>query len=146
MQVWGMGPHPVYLWTLPMFHCNGWCFPWTVTALAGTHVCLRQVRAEAIYDAIADHGVTHLCGAPNVIQLLLGTTAEEKRHFVHKATFMTAEAPPPAAVLAAMHVAGIEVELQCVVQGQSVAVRVDLGGIRIIPQKQLKTKITQTSN
>src|SRR3546814_3245434 len=69
MQVWGMGPHPVYLWTLPMFHCNGWCFPWTVTALAGTHVCLRQVRARAIYDAIAEHGVTHLCGAPIVMQL-----------------------------------------------------------------------------
>ncbi|HMA15407.1 MAG TPA: AMP-binding protein, partial [Kiloniellaceae bacterium] len=74
MQVWGMGPHPVYLWTLPMFHCNGWCFPWTVTALAGTHVCLRQVRASAIYDAIAEHGVTHLCGAPIVMQLLLNAT------------------------------------------------------------------------
>src|SRR3546814_17970091 len=85
-----MGPHPVYLWTLPMFHCNGWCFPWTVTALAGTHVCLRQVRAEAIYDAIADHGVTPLCGAPIVMQLLLGATAEEKRHFDHQVKFMTA--------------------------------------------------------
>src|SRR3546814_2195 len=109
MQVWGMGPHPVYLWTRPMFHCNGWCFPWTVTALAGTHVCLRQVRAEAIYDAIADHGVTHLCGAPIVMQLLLGATAEEKRHFDHQVKFMTAAAPPPAAVLAAMQDAGIEV-------------------------------------
>src|SRR3546814_3785638 len=80
--------HPVYLWTLPMFHCNGWCVPWTVTALAGTHVCLRQVRAEAIYDAIADHGVTHLCGAPIVMQLLLGATAEEKRHFDHQVKFI----------------------------------------------------------
>ncbi|MGF1629804.1 MAG: acyl-CoA synthetase [Kiloniellaceae bacterium] len=109
MQVWGMGPHPVYLWTLPMFHCNGWCFPWTVTALAGTHVCLRQVRAGAIFDAIADHGVTHLCGAPIVMQLLLNATAEERRAFGHKVKFMTAAAPPPAAVLAAMQDAGIEV-------------------------------------
>src|SRR5262249_53853933 len=61
-----MGRHPVYLWTLPMFHCNGWCFPWSISAVAGTHVCLRWVRAKAIYDAIADHGVTHLCGAPIV--------------------------------------------------------------------------------
>ena len=109
MQVWGMGPHPVYLWTLPMFHCNGWCFPWTVTALAGTHVCLRQVRAKAIYDAFADHGVTHLCGAPIVMQLLLGATEDEKRRFDHTVKFMTAAAPPPAAVLAAMQDAGIEV-------------------------------------
>jgi len=109
MQVWGMGPHPVYLWTLPMFHCNGWCFPWTVTALAGTHVCLRQVRAKAIYDAIADHGVTHLCGAPIVMQLLLGAGEAEKRSFDHQVKFMTAAAPPPASVLAAMQDAGIEV-------------------------------------
>jgi fatty-acyl-CoA synthase len=109
MQVWEIGPHPVYLWTLPMFHCNGWCFPWTVTALAGTHVCLRQVRAGAIYDAIADHGVTHLCGAPIVMQLLLNATEEDKRAFDHKVKFMTAAAPPPAAVLAAMQDAGIEV-------------------------------------
>jgi fatty-acyl-CoA synthase len=92
-----------------MFHCNGWCFPWTVTALAGTHVCLRQVRAKAIYDAIADHGVTHLCGAPIVMQLLLNAKDEEKRDFGHKVKFMTAAAPPPAAVLAAMQDAGIEV-------------------------------------
>jgi fatty-acyl-CoA synthase len=109
MQVWGMGPHPVYLWTLPMFHCNGWCFPWTVTALAGTHVCLRQVRAKAIFDAIADHGVTHLCGAPIVMQLLLNAGGEERRAFGHKVKFMTAAAPPPAAVLASMQDAGIEV-------------------------------------
>src|SRR3546814_12618409 len=107
MQVWGMGPHPVYLWTLPMFHCNGWCFPWTVTALAGTHVCLRQVRAKAIYDAIAEHGVTHLCGAPIVMQLLLNAGADERRDFDHKVKFITAAAPPPAAVLAAMQAAGI---------------------------------------
>ena len=62
--VWSMRTHPVYLWTLPMFHCNGWCFPWTVTALAGTHVCLRRVEAGAIFNAIERHGITHLCGAP----------------------------------------------------------------------------------
>ena len=67
--VWGMRQHPVYLWTLPMFHCNGWCFPWTITALAGTHVCLRRVEAAAIYDAIERHGVTHLCGAPVVMNI-----------------------------------------------------------------------------
>jgi fatty-acyl-CoA synthase len=92
-----------------MFHCNGWCFPWTVTALAGTHVCLRQVRAKAIFDAIADHGVTHLCGAPIVMQLLLNAGGEERRAFGHKVKFMTAAAPPPAAVLASMQDAGIEV-------------------------------------
>src|SRR5437879_6776720 len=67
----GMGRHPVYLWTLPMFHCNGWCFPWSISILAGIHVCLRQVRAKALYAALADHGVTHLCGAPIVMSTLL---------------------------------------------------------------------------
>ena len=67
----GMGKHAVYLWTLPMFHCNGWCFPWTLAVQAGTHVCLRWVRAKAMYDAIADHGVTHLCGAPIVMSTLI---------------------------------------------------------------------------
>ena len=66
-----MGRHPVYLWTLPMFHCNGWCFPWSISAVAGTHVCLRWVRAKPIYDAIAEHGVTHLCGAPIVMATLV---------------------------------------------------------------------------
>ncbi|HEV2301432.1 MAG TPA: AMP-binding protein, partial [Stellaceae bacterium] len=69
--VWGLAQHPTYLWTLPMFHCNGWCFPWTVTALAGTHVCLRRVEAGAIYEAIERDGVTHLCGAPVVMNMLL---------------------------------------------------------------------------
>src|ERR1700741_1573135 len=66
-MAWAMPQHPVYLWTLPMFHCNGWRFPWTVTALAGTHVCLRRVEAAAIYAAIARHGVNHFCGAPTVL-------------------------------------------------------------------------------
>src|SRR4051812_16735338 len=74
-----LGKHPVYLWTLPMFHCNGWCFPWTISIVAGTHVCLRQVRAKAMYDALADLGVTHLCGAPIVMSTLLNAPAGERR-------------------------------------------------------------------
>jgi fatty-acyl-CoA synthase len=98
----GMARHPVYLWTLPMFHCNGWCFPWTLSALAGTHVCLRWVRAKPIYDAIADHGVTHLCGAPIVMATLVNASDADKRHFTQEVQFITAAAPPPEAVLAAM--------------------------------------------
>ena len=69
--VWGMKKHPIYLWTLPMFHCNGWCFPWTITMLGGTHVCLRKIEAKPIYDAIADHKISHMCGAPIVMNLSL---------------------------------------------------------------------------
>ena len=79
----GMGQHPVYLWTLPMFHCNGWCFPWSLSIVAGTHVCLRAVRAKPMYDAFADHGVTHLCGAPIVMSTLLNAPAAEKRPLPH---------------------------------------------------------------
>jgi fatty-acyl-CoA synthase len=109
IQVWGMGPHPVYLWTLPMFHCNGWCFPWTVAALAGTNVCLRRVEAGAVYAAFADHGVTHLYGAPIVMQTILGAREDERRPFGQQVRMMTAAAPPPAAVLEAMAERGIEV-------------------------------------
>ncbi|KAB0266513.1 acyl-CoA synthetase [Microvirga brassicacearum] len=105
----GMGQHPVYLWTLPMFHCNGWCFPWSLSIVAGTHVCLRAVRAKPIYDAIADEGVTHLCGAPIVMSVLLNAPAGEKRPLPRKITFLTAAAPPPEAVLAAMKEAGLDV-------------------------------------
>jgi fatty-acyl-CoA synthase len=104
-----MGRHPVYLWTLPMFHCNGWCFPWSISVKAGTHVCLRQVRAKAIFDAIAEHKVTHLCGAPIVMQILLNATEAERRPLPHLVRFFTAAAPPPAAVLAHMREAGFEV-------------------------------------
>src|SRR5262244_279950 len=104
-----MRKHCVYLWTLPMFHCNGWCFPWTLSVVAGTHVCLRQVRARAMYDAIADHKVTHLCGAPIVMATLLNAPAEEKRPLPHVVEFFTAAAPPPEAVLAAMKAAGFNV-------------------------------------
>ena len=72
---------PVYLWTLPMFHCNGWCFPWSISLLSGTHVCLRAVRAKPMYDAIADHKVTHLSGAPFVMSALLNATDDERRLF-----------------------------------------------------------------
>jgi fatty-acyl-CoA synthase len=105
----GMAKHPVYLWTLPMFHCNGWCFTWSISVLAGTHVCLRQVRAAAMYDAIATHKVTHLCGAPIVMATLLGAPVAEKKPLPHTVEFFTAAAPPPEAVLAAMKEAGFNV-------------------------------------
>jgi fatty-acyl-CoA synthase len=104
-----MGRHPVYLWTLPMFHCNGWCFPWSLSVVAGTHVCLRAVRAPAMYDAIATHKVTHLCGAPIVMATLLNASAAEKKPLPHIVEFITAAAPPPEAVLAAMKEAGFNV-------------------------------------
>ncbi len=100
-----MTRHPSYLWTLPMFHCNGWCFPWTITALAGTHVCLRAVRAAAMWSLIAEHDVSHMCGAPIVMSTLL--TAPET--LTRPLSFITAGAPPPEAVLAAMKAAGFTV-------------------------------------
>ncbi len=103
---WDMGPQPVYLWTLPMFHCNGWCFPWTLAALAGTNVCLRKVDAKGIFDAIAEHHVTHFCGAPIVLNIVINAKPEERREFRHTIEVMTAAAPPPASVLAAMEQAG----------------------------------------
>jgi fatty-acyl-CoA synthase len=105
----GMGRHPVYLWTLPMFHCNGWCFPWTLSLVAGTHVCLRWVRAKAMFAAIAEHRVTHLCGAPIVMSTLLNAAPSEKQPLPHQVEFVTAAAPPPEAVLAAMAEAGFNV-------------------------------------
>lgn len=104
-----MGKHPVYLWTLPMFHCNGWCFPWTLSAVAGTHVCLRWVRPKAMYDALADHSVTHLCGAPIVMATLLNADDADKRNLSNGVKFVTAAAPPPESVLAGMADAGFEV-------------------------------------
>ncbi len=105
----GMSKHAVYLWTLPMFHCNGWCFPWTLAVQAGTQVCLRWVRPKAIFDAIADEGVTHLCGAPIVMSLLINAPAGDKRDFSQIVTFNTAAAPPPEAVLSGMADAGFAV-------------------------------------
>ncbi len=104
----GMSRHPVYLWTLPMFHCNGWCFPWSVTMIGGTHVCLRWVRAKAMYDAIVEHKVTHLSGAPIVMSALLNATESERRPIAHAVAFNHAAAPPPQAVLSAMTDAGFK--------------------------------------
>jgi fatty-acyl-CoA synthase len=105
----GMGKHPVYLWTLPMFHCNGWCFPWTVTAQAGVHVCLRAVRGPDMWRLMATEGVTHMCGAPIVMSTLLATPNAEKHALPHQVQFVVAGAPPPEAVLAAMKSAGFAV-------------------------------------
>lgn len=104
-----MAKHAVYLWTLPMFHCNGWCFPWTLSAIVGTHVCLRQVRPEPIWAALAEEGVTHLCGAPIVMSLIISAHQAEKRTFDHQVQFFTAAAPPPEKLLADMKTAGFDV-------------------------------------
>ena len=104
----GMGRHPVYLWTLPMFHCNGWCFTWSIALVAGTHVCLRWVRAKAMYDAIAEHQVTNISGAPIVMSTLLNADPSERREISHRVAFNHAAAPPPQAVLDQMIAAGFE--------------------------------------
>lgn len=104
-----MRKHAVYLWTLPMFHCNGWCFPWTLSAIIGTHVCLRQVRAAPIWAALSDETVTHLCGAPIVMSLLISAPKEEQRALDHTVQFFTAAAPPPEKLLANIKTAGFDV-------------------------------------
>ena len=94
--------HPKYLWTLPMFHCNGWCFPWTITERAGTHVCLRQPAGELIVEAFQKHNITHLCGAPIVMQMVADYLLQNKISLKSKIKMMTAGAPPPEAVLRKM--------------------------------------------
>ncbi|MEM7077949.1 MAG: AMP-binding protein [Pseudomonadota bacterium] len=106
---WHMGEHPVYLWTLPMFHCNGWCFPWTLAVNAGTNVCLRQVREEAVYHAMAKYRVTHFCGAPVVLNTLLNAPAELREQVRHEVKVMTAGAAPPAAIIEGMQAMGVDV-------------------------------------
>ena len=106
--VWAMPHHPVYLWTLPMFHCNGWCFPWTVAAMVGTHVCLRRVEAAAIFDAIRAYRVTHYCGAPIVHSLLVNAPAELRKGIVHRVQAMVAGAAPPAAMIEGMERLGFD--------------------------------------
>ena len=106
---WAMPHHPIYLWTLPLFHCNGWCFPWTVTLLAGTHVFMRGPTAEGIYAAFAEHRVTHLCGAPIIMSMIAGATEAERQPFNQQVRMMTAAAPPPAPVIAAMEAMGIAI-------------------------------------
>jgi len=104
-----MPKHPIYLWTLPMFHCNGWCFPWSISVVGGTHVTLRWVRSKLIWDALAEHDVTHLCGAPIVMSAILNAPESEKKKLKHSVEFFTAAAPPPEAVLSAMAEQGFNV-------------------------------------
>jgi len=106
---WSMPKHPVYLWTLPMFHCNGWCFNWTVAAAAGTNVCLRKVEAKPILDLIALHKVTHYCGAPIVHSMLLNAPAEWRKGIGHEVHCLVAAAPPPAAVIEGMARIGFDI-------------------------------------
>lgn len=104
-----MQKHPVYLWTLPMFHCNGWCFTWSLSVAAGTHVCLRRTEAALIYAAIDKYKVTHMCGAPVVMGMLINAKPEERKSFSHSIEFFTAAAPPPASVIGAMTASGFSV-------------------------------------
>ena len=106
--VWGMQHHPVYLWTLPMFHCNGWCFPWTVAAMAGINVCLRKVEAQAVFDAIREHKVTHYCGAPIVHSMLISAPETMKQGIDHKVHAMVAAAAPPASMIEGMDKMGFD--------------------------------------
>lgn len=106
---WDMPKHPTYLWTLPMFHCNGWCFPWSIAARAGTNVCLRKVSGAHIFGAIAENKVDHFCGAPIVLSMVINTPNDERREFDHQCNVMTAAAPPPASVLQKMQQQGFVV-------------------------------------
>ncbi len=105
----GMPPHAVYLWTLPMFHCNGWCFPWTLAALAGTSVCLRRVEPAAIFEAIRRHQVGFFCAAPVVLNMLVNAPADVRHRATHRVQAMTGGAAPPAAIIEAMEQLGIGV-------------------------------------
>jgi len=106
---WSMPKHPVYLWTLPMFHCNGWCFNWTIAAQAGTNVCLRKVDARLILDLIREQKVTHYCGAPIVHSMLLNAPAEWKQGITHEVHCLVAAAPPPAAMIEGMGNMGFDI-------------------------------------
>jgi fatty-acyl-CoA synthase len=106
--VWGMPHHAVYLWTLPMFHCNGWCFPWTMAANAGTNICLRKVEAPTIFRLIKAHRVTHYCGAPIVHQTLVNAPEEMKRGIEHKVSALVAAAAPPASMIEGMEKMGFD--------------------------------------
>jgi len=106
---WGMPRHSVYLWTLPMFHCNGWCFPWTMAANAGTNICLRRVEAKLILDSIRAHKVTHYCGAPIVHAMLINAPAAMKEGIAHKVNGLVAAAAPPASVIEGMQTIGFDI-------------------------------------
>lgn len=107
---WAVPRAPVYLWTLPMFHANGWCFTWAITAAAGTHVCLRKVSAQTIFDAIVEHGVDHFCAAPTVLAMLANATPEERKPLPRRVRILTAGSPPPAAILQAIAAMGFDVD------------------------------------
>ena len=106
---WDMPRHPVYLWVLPLFHCNGWCFPWTVAARAGINVCLRKVDAKQIFDAIREHQVTHYCGAPIVHNMLINAPDDLKEGIAHRVSAMVAGAAPPAAMIEGMEKMGFDI-------------------------------------
>jgi fatty-acyl-CoA synthase len=109
IMAWSMPAHPVYLWTLPLFHCNGWCFGWSVTAMGGTHVCLRAVDPAQVFALIARHKVTHMCGAPTVLTILTGAPAEQRRAFEQVVHIQTGGSPPPAKVIQEMEALGFRV-------------------------------------
>jgi fatty-acyl-CoA synthase len=109
IMAWPLPPKPVYLWTLPMFHCNGWCFPWSVVAMGGTHVCLRKVDPALIFPMIVEHGVTHMCGAPTVLNMLISAPPEQRRAFDHIVDIQTGGSPPPAKVINGMEELGFRV-------------------------------------
>lgn len=106
---WHMGAHPIYLWTLPMFHCNGWCFPWSLAAVAGVSICTRTINAEVIYNSIEEHGVTHFCGAPIILNFIINADPAIVRKPAHPVEIMTAAAPPPASVLTRVEELGFHV-------------------------------------
>jgi fatty-acyl-CoA synthase len=108
-MVWNLAHHPIYLWTLPMFHCNGWCFPWTIAAMAGTNVCLRKIDAAHIFAAIERESVTHLCGAPIVMNMLINAPEGLRAKPSHVVEIMTAAAPPPPAVIEKMERMGFHI-------------------------------------
>ncbi len=109
MVVWNLPSHPIYLWTLPMFHCNGWCVPWTLAGVAGTSICIRNVNAPTIYEAISKHKVTHFCGAPTLLNMMINLADDKRHHFDQKVEVMTAAAPPPAAIIEKMEDQGFRV-------------------------------------
>ena len=106
---WNMGDAPVYLWTLPMFHCNGWCFPWTLAINGGTSICLRNINATTIYDKLHTHKVTHFCGAPIILNMLINVDSTDVKPLSHTVQIMTAAAPPPAKVLSAIEALGFHI-------------------------------------
>ena len=108
-MAWNLNQGPIYLWTLPMFHCNGWCFPWTIAAYGGTNICLRNVSAAGIYHAIDKHKVNHFCGAPIVLGMIVNASKKEIKPFNYTVKVMTAGAPPPAAILQSITKAGFDV-------------------------------------